>query len=383
MAFIGNTVQTQGFTPAIDYFSGNASTVTFTLSRPVVSVAQMIVSVANVIQNPASAYTVSGNSITFSSAPPSGTNNIWVEYTSLITTYAAISQSPSVIGDITASGGYLATGSFNNSFLDGTIVDYVTGMGRITAGPADGITLYNGGTTGRTALLTAAASGQVGIGTISPVAPLTVYTSSGNTAVVQKSGGAAAIAYGSDTTANFLTEAINGGGVNFYTGTGSWASPSWTSRMVINSSGYVTTPYQPAFSVGRSNPSVASNTYVIYDLVQSNIGSCYNSSTGTFTAPVAGTYNITYSMLASTNSTVYRMDLYKNNAIFSLGAAGSDWTEIRLDQGSGFSGRYLQGSKSYNLYLAANDYLNIKYSADDGSASGNSTWFSFTGTLLG
>ena len=152
MAFIGNTVQTQGFTPAIDYFSGNASTVTFTLSRPVVSVAQMIVSVANVIQNPASAYTVSGNSITFSSAPPSGTNNIWVEYTSLITTYAAISQSPSVIGDITASGGYLATGNFNNSFIDGTIVDYVTGMGRITAGPADGITLYNGGTSARTSL---------------------------------------------------------------------------------------------------------------------------------------------------------------------------------------------------------------------------------------
>ena len=93
MAFIGNTVQTQGFAPAIDYFNGNGSTVTFTLSRPVASVAQMIVAVANVIQNPASAYTVSGNAITFTSAPPSGTNNIWVEYTSLITTYAAISQS--------------------------------------------------------------------------------------------------------------------------------------------------------------------------------------------------------------------------------------------------------------------------------------------------
>jgi len=160
MAFIGNTVQTQGFTPAIDYFSGNASTVTFTLSRPVVSVSQMVVVVANVIQNPSSAYTVSGNSITFSSAPPSGTNNIWVEYTSLITTYNAISQSPSVIGDITASGGYLATGSFNNSFLDGTIVDYVTGNGRITVGPSDGFTLYNGGTTGRTALASWDTSGN-------------------------------------------------------------------------------------------------------------------------------------------------------------------------------------------------------------------------------
>ena len=180
MAFIGNTVQTQGFTPAIDYFSGNASTVTFTLSRPVVSVSQMIVSVANVIQNPSSAYTVSGNSITFSSAPPSGTNNIWVEYTSLITTYAAISQSPSVIGDITTSGGFFAQGTFGNTYIDGTVVDYVTGMGRITAGPADGITLYNGGTSARTALTTWTSGGNVGIGTTSPSGPLSVvYSTNG------------------------------------------------------------------------------------------------------------------------------------------------------------------------------------------------------------
>jgi hypothetical protein len=83
--YIGNTVQNQGFTPQVDFFSGNASTTAFTLSRPVASTYQMIVVVANVTQNPGSAYTVNGNTITFASAPPSGTNNIWVEYTSLIT----------------------------------------------------------------------------------------------------------------------------------------------------------------------------------------------------------------------------------------------------------------------------------------------------------
>ena len=123
MPYIGNTVQNQGFTPAIDYFSGNGVTVTFTLTRPVVSASQVIVAVDNVVQNPSSAFTISGSSITFTSAPLSGTNNIWVEYTSLITTYAAISQDPSVVGDITASGGYLSTGDFGNSYIDGTIVD--------------------------------------------------------------------------------------------------------------------------------------------------------------------------------------------------------------------------------------------------------------------
>jgi len=101
--YIGNTVITQGFTPQVDFFSGNASTTAFTLSRPVASVYQMIVNVANVDQNPGSAYTVTGNTITFSSAPPSGTNNIWVEYTSLITQTIAPSQGTVFLGTSTSS----------------------------------------------------------------------------------------------------------------------------------------------------------------------------------------------------------------------------------------------------------------------------------------
>jgi hypothetical protein len=85
MAFIGNTNTTQSFAPAIDYFNGNGSTVAFTLSRPVASVAQVQAVINNVPQNPSSAYTVSGNTITFTSAPSAGTSNIYVYYTSPIT----------------------------------------------------------------------------------------------------------------------------------------------------------------------------------------------------------------------------------------------------------------------------------------------------------
>ena len=92
MAFIGNTPTTQAFTPAIDYFSGNGSTTAFTLSRPVASVAQVQVTIDNVAQNPSSAYTVSGSTITFTSAPLSGTNNIYVYYTSPITQVIAPGQ---------------------------------------------------------------------------------------------------------------------------------------------------------------------------------------------------------------------------------------------------------------------------------------------------
>jgi hypothetical protein len=104
MSYVGNTPTQQAFSPVIDYFSGNASTIAFTLSRPVASVAQVQVVVNNVAQNPASAYTVSSNTITFTSAPSTGTNNIYVYYTSPITQVIAPGQ------------GTVTTTSLNSTF---------------------------------------------------------------------------------------------------------------------------------------------------------------------------------------------------------------------------------------------------------------------------
>ena len=92
MAFIGNTYTTQGFVPAVDYFNGNGLATAFTLSRPVGSVFSVQVVVENVPQKPGDAYTVSGNTITFTSAPPSGTSNIYVYYTSPIVQVIAPGQ---------------------------------------------------------------------------------------------------------------------------------------------------------------------------------------------------------------------------------------------------------------------------------------------------
>ena len=92
MSYIGNTPTQQSFTPAVDYFNGNGSTTAFTLSRPVASVAQVQAVIENVPQKPGDAFTVSGNTITFTSAPPSGTSNIYVYYTSPITQVIAPGQ---------------------------------------------------------------------------------------------------------------------------------------------------------------------------------------------------------------------------------------------------------------------------------------------------
>jgi hypothetical protein len=82
MAYIGSTPEFQSFIAGTDYFNGNNSTTAFTLSRSVNTVNDIEVTVNNVQQKPIDAYTVSGNVLTMSAAPSTGTNNIYVRYLS-------------------------------------------------------------------------------------------------------------------------------------------------------------------------------------------------------------------------------------------------------------------------------------------------------------
>ena len=144
--YIGNTVITQGFVPQIDYFNGNGSTTSFTLSRPVASVAQLLVHVANVTQNPSSAFTVTGNTITFASAPPSGTNNIWVEYTSLIT--QVIAPSPGTVGTSQLQNNSVGTSQIANGSVGTTQLANLTALptsgGNITLPAVSGTAMVSG-----------------------------------------------------------------------------------------------------------------------------------------------------------------------------------------------------------------------------------------------
>jgi hypothetical protein len=106
----GDVIQAEVFsslniysTITADTFSGNAVQTTFTMSVSPYSTASVLVAVSGVVQEP-STYTVSTNTLTFSAAPPTGTNNISVRYLGV----AAASAGNASYDTATTSTGYFA-----------------------------------------------------------------------------------------------------------------------------------------------------------------------------------------------------------------------------------------------------------------------------------
>ena len=80
MSYVGNPIDTQNTFQSLQgkRFSGDGSETEFTLDVAPSSTLDIEVFVGNVRQDPNSAYTLSGTTLTFTGAPPSGTNNIYV-----------------------------------------------------------------------------------------------------------------------------------------------------------------------------------------------------------------------------------------------------------------------------------------------------------------
>ena len=80
MAYVGTPLDTTNAFQSLagKRFNGDASTTDFTLDSSPNSTLDIEVFVENVRQDPNAAYTVSGTTLAFTAAPPSGTNNIYV-----------------------------------------------------------------------------------------------------------------------------------------------------------------------------------------------------------------------------------------------------------------------------------------------------------------
>lgn len=210
-------------------------------------------------------------------------------------------------------------------------------------------------------------AGNVGIGTSSPSAKLHTEVSS--------SGWVTKIINTNTSTDNaglLIKAGVNSGNEIILA-----QKANGTSAFLVDASGAVTTPLQPSFRAYSSINgfwNLNTSDVFIFNLTEYNIGGCYNTSNGRFTAPVSGVYQFNFYTIVWGAVTNGGISFRKNGGFPASG--------YNVHFSPNLSGAWSNVVYTTSIYLSAGDYVNVLNIGPYTQFHGQD-WSSFSGYLVG
>ena len=241
-------------------------------------------------------------------------------------------------------------------------------------------------------------SGNVGIGTDGPNNKLHVYKGNSGHTWNFDTGDGFILEHNSSFSINIATPSGNSGNILFSDNNargqgriiynhpddsmGFYTSGISNERMRIDSSGRVRKPLQPSFQVRYPGTTAlnagGSGIILVYNSAFHNVGNHYNTSNGRFTAPVDGIY-IFHAQI--------RVDGFGGNysylSLEHFSSTGVQQSNKGRDLQDGNNSSYLNHLISQNVYLLANEYVQIRYQNNGDSSVNIDSDSYFSGYLLG
>ena len=334
MPFLGSQPADQYQSLAKQTITGDGSTA-YTLNRSVTNAYDMEVFINNVRQEPDTSYSASGNTITFTAAV-TASDSCYLIYQGQ--SVGSINPPANSVGTNQVASNSITTAHMHTSF----------------ALPAQ--------------------SSALDI-TTNTHANASVFKSTGHTQIMLQD---------TDASANdqFWGLQNSGGDFNILTCNDDRAS-GFVTPLTITQEGYNSTPLQPGVNVtpastesGTYNNTANANQYCIWSSIRWQVGNSYNTSNGTFTAPIAGKYYVSFhsNWYNSGAGTWIMPQVYKNGSVFE------QWYHTTAGHGS-----WIQIQGATIVDCAQNDTIRLYKQTQSGSGGGTDlgNYTSFVVRLVG
>jgi hypothetical protein len=311
MSYIGNQPTSVAF--LTDTFSGNGSTTAFTMSVAPATTSSILVSITGVLQDPFT-YSVTGVTLTFSAAPPTGTGNISVRYLGIpasgvaTTAYRTVTEFTATAGQTTFS-----VPSYTVGFIDVYRNGVLLGSADYTASNGTTVVLAAGATAGDL------------------VETISFYVSSVLNAIPATAGsvGTSYLVDGSVTTAKIADANVT------------------QAKLSTNIAGT-----GPAFSAFASaTTTIAQGTSVKIAFATEVFDTNNNFASSRFTPTVSGYYQInaciTFPNFTNTSTAELLSIIFKNGTAYAYGSGFSVATSTHYIMSNVSTVVYLNGTTDY------------------------------------